>query len=303
MKRQIGILTVALCAGLWMVMLGPEGRPIVQAKEGSAENAGVLQMWEPATRGNLVYRDGGKEAVIYAADFALLYGELSDVSGKVFDPAEYTHMHRWEYQNSDDQVHTKYCVLCGDTLTDVHKAESEEDCVISVGGEEYPGRCYRCACGYQWEKEKTHVLTFDMVDEICHRSRCVLDGMEYCQGYEPVEEEHYAFSLTSDSFGTHHIKTCIDCGYQTEEETTTEPSADEISDEETTMPEPPEEETPDGETKESEPEKLPASEENGPDTAGPHEVSVSGNDCAGEEKQNGVEGEGKETADEGGEKR
>lgn len=302
MKRRIGILAAALCAGLWMTVLAPEGNSVVQAKEESTGNAGPLQVREPASQGNLVYRDGGKEAVIYAADFSFLYGKLSDVSGRVFDPAEYTHMHRWEYQNRDDRVHTKYCVLCGDTLTDVHKAESEEDCVISVGGEEYPGRRYRCACGYQWEKEKAHVLTFDMVDETCHRSRCLLDGTEYCQGYEPVEEEHYAFSITSDSSGTHHIKTCIDCGYQMEEETTTEPSADEISDEETTMPEPPEAEMSDEEIEESEPEKLPVLEENGPDMAGPYEVSVSGNDCAGEEEQNGIEGKGEETADEGGEK-
>lgn len=310
MKRQIRIAAAVLCIGLWVAAMVPEGQPVVQAKGESQGEKEIFQMPELASRGNLVYRDGGKEAAIYAADFSLLYGKLSAVSGEVFDPAEYTHMHRWEYQNRDDRVHTKYCVLCGDTLTDVHKAESEEDCVISDGKKEYPGRRYQCVCGYQWEKEKAHVLTFDMVDETCHRSRCLLDGTEYCMGYEPVEEEHYAFSLTPDSSGTHNIKTCIDCGYQTEEEpdspsvsenTVEEPA--EIPDEEMMIPELSEAEASDGNTEKPEQEKLPASEKNDPDMVGPHEVSVSGNDCVVEEGKKGMESERKETADKEGEKR
>lgn len=129
-------------------------------------------------------------------------------------------------------------------------------------------------------------------------------------GYEPVEEEHYAFSLTPDSSGTHNIKTCIDCGYQTEEEpdspsvsenTVEEPA--EIPDEEMMIPELSEAEASDGNTEKPEQEKLPASERNDPDMVGPHEVSVSGNDCVVEEGKKGMESERKETADKEGEKR
>ena len=120
MKRQMGILTAVLCAGLWMAALSPEGRMFAEAKEQNAEEKENLQVRELASRGNLVYRDGGEKAGIYAADFSLLFGKLSAVSGEVFDPAAYTHMHRWEYRNGDDRTHTKYCALCGAALTGVH---------------------------------------------------------------------------------------------------------------------------------------------------------------------------------------
>ena len=274
----------ALWAGLCMALLVLEGRPVVQAKEQGAGQKGILQMREPASRGNLIYRGGGKEAGIYESDFSLLWDRLSAVSGEVFDPAEYTHMHRWEYRDEDDRTHTRYCVLCGDTLTDMHKAESEEDCMISDGEKEYPGIRYQCVCGYQWKREKAHVPVFDIVDENCHRSRCLLDGTEYCPGYEPVEEEHYAFSFTPDPSGTHDIKTCIDCGYQTEEES-------EITDGETNEIEPDEPTAP--ETDGAEPDEPSVSE---PEEA--PEVSVSGNDCVEDEEQNGTEDKAKKTADE-----
>lgn len=286
MKRQMGILTAVLCAGLWMAALSPEGQMFAEAKEQNAEEKENLQVRELASRGNLVYRDGGEKAGIYAADFSLLLGKLSAVSGEVFDPAAYTHMHRWEYRNGDDRTHTKYCALCGAALTGVHKAESEEDCVIADGGEKYPGKRYRCACGYQWEKEKAHTLTFDMVDETCHRSRCLLDGTEYCLGYEPVEEEHYAFSRTQDSSGTHYIKTCIDCGYQTEEEMEQNEITEqaEIAEEETKQPEVTEPETIEQDW--SEP-----GEPQTPETDESPVLSVSGNDCAGKEGQEKMEGQ------------
>lgn len=296
MKRQMGILTAVLCAGLWMAALSPEGQMFAEAKEQNTEEKENLQVRELASRGNLVYRDGGEKAGIYAADFSLLFGKLSAVSGEVFDPAAYTHMHRWEYRNGDDRTHTKYCALCGAALTGVHKAESEEDYVIVDGGEKYPGKRYRCACGYQWEKEKAHTLTFDMVDETCHRSRCLLDGTEYCLGYEPVEEEHYAFSRTQDSSGTHYIKTCIDCGYQTEEEMEQNEITEqaEIAEEETEQAETAEEETKQPEVTETETIEQDWSESGEPQTPETDEspvLSVSGNDCAGKEGQEKMEGQ------------
>lgn len=72
-------------------------------------------------------------------------------------------------------------------------------------------------CGQQWVKEEAHVLVFEPVDENCHRSRCALEDAGYCQGYESVLEEHYAYYYIPDPDGAHHKKTCLDCGYQVEE--------------------------------------------------------------------------------------
>lgn len=72
--------------------------------------------------------------------------------------------------------------------------------------------------GYQGEREETHTLFFEAVDETCHRSRCRLDGTEFCPGYEPVAEEHYAYCYEPCEDGCHHVKICIDCGYRSEEE-------------------------------------------------------------------------------------
>lgn len=139
MRKQSWIWTAVLCAGLCMTALFPERPPVVQAKEQSAKKD-FLGTQELVSRGNLVYRDGGERAGIYAADFALLYGKLSAVSGKVFDPAEYTHVHQWEYRNGDGRTHIRRCAVCGIELTSAHSAESEEECMITSGGEEFPGR-------------------------------------------------------------------------------------------------------------------------------------------------------------------
>lgn len=274
MKKQIGIGTAFCCASLCIAALSLTGRPVVQAKEQSAEEKGILQEQALVSRGNLIYRDSAEEAGIYAADFSLLYGKLSAVSGEVFDPAEYTHIHQWEYKDVNDSAHTRHCILCGMELADKHRAENEEDCTIVSGDREFCGRRYQCICGYQWEREAAHTLTFDIVDETCHRSRCLLDGTAYCPGYEPIEEEHYAFSHTLNPSGTHYTKACIDCGYQTEEEVETESaSVSENSVEDALLPELSEaieEETP-------------------PEQSGLPEGSVSGNDCVVEESQIGME--------------
>lgn len=317
MKKQIEIGTGVFCASLCIAVLSLAGRSVVQAKEQSAEKKATLQERELVSRGNLIYRESAEEAGFYAADFSLLYGKLSAVSGEVFDPAEYTHIHQWEYRDVDDRTHTRRCTFCGMALTDKHRAESEEDCTIVSGDREFSGRRYQCVCGYQWERETAHTLTFDIVDEICHQSRCLLDGTAYCPGYEPIEEEHYAFSQTLNPSGTHYTKTCIDCGYQTEEEVETEnalsPELSEAIEEEATRSEVSEEEMtesseiieaetsqtvegetskPDsteavgGEPSESGTDELPPSEQGGT-SAG----SVSGNDCVVEEQQNGTEEE------------
>lgn len=274
MKKQIGIGAAFCCASLCIAALSLTGRPVVQAKEQSAEEKGILQEQELVSRGNLIYRDSAEEAGIYAADFSLLYGKLFAVSGEVFDPAKYTHIHLWEYKDVNDSAHTRYCILCGMELTDKHRAENEEDCTIVSGDKEFPGRRYQCICGYQWEREAAHTLTFDIVDETCHRSRCLLDGTAYCLGYEPIEEEHYAFSHTLNPSGTHYTKTCIDCGYQTEEEVETENvsvSENSVEDAQSLeLSEAIEEETP-------------------PEQSGLSEGSVSGNDCVVEESQIGME--------------
>ena len=67
MKKQSWIWTAALWAGLCIAGLLLAKRPVVQAKDREAEKG------ELASRGNLIYRDSGKEAGIYEADFSLLW--------------------------------------------------------------------------------------------------------------------------------------------------------------------------------------------------------------------------------------
>lgn len=324
MKKQIGIGTAFCCASLCIAALSLTGRPVVQAKEQSAEEKGILQEQTLVSRGNLIYRDSAEEAGIYAADFSLLYGKLSAVSGEVFDPAEYTHIHQWEYKDANDSAHTRHCILCRMELADKHRAENEEDCTIVSGDREFCGRRYQCICGYQWEREAAHTLTFDIVDETCHRSRCLLDGTAYCPGYEPIEEEHYAFSHTLNPSGTHYTKACIDCGYQTEEEVETENASvsensvedmqslelSEAIEKETTRPEVSGEEMPEsseiietetsqtveGGTSKPDSTEIAGGEaseskpdEQPPEQSGLSEGSVSGNDCVVEESQIGME--------------
>lgn len=174
---------------------------------------------EVNSRGAIVYQDDGEKAEIYAADLLFLKEKLDTVPDEIFSPSYYAHVHQWEYRNVNDRTHTKHCEKCGDAydLTNAHQAVREEDCTITIRGEEYPGSRYSCECGWQWMKEAAHALVFEQVDENCHRSRCVLEEEGYCQGYEPVLEEHYAYCYIPDPDGVHHRKICFDCAYQVEE--------------------------------------------------------------------------------------
>lgn len=206
-KETIRKLAVALSLALTATVFGTAG--VAQAK-------GV----ELASRGNLIYRDNGTNPEVYGEDFTLLKEKLDSIPDEVFSPAYYAHVHLWEYRDVNERTHTKHCEQCGEAfdLTNMHLAMQEESCAITSQGKEYPGRQYSCECGRQWVLEAAHTLIFELVDETCHRSRCALDDTDYCQGYEPILEEHYAYYYVSESDGTHHKKNCLDCAYQTEEE-------------------------------------------------------------------------------------
>lgn len=173
-----------------------------------------------SSRGTLIYDESEKGAQIYAADFLLLRDKLDSISNTVFEPTQYTHFHQWEYRNINEETHTRHCESCGSAsdMVSAHRAQRREGCSIFHNGEEYPGIRYTCICGYQWEQEASHTLSFEAVDENVHRSRCCLGDTEYCPGYEPVTEEHYAFFYKPCEDGLHHIKVCMDCGYRHEEE-------------------------------------------------------------------------------------
>lgn len=174
---------------------------------------------EVSSRGAIVYQNDSEKAEIYAADLLVLKEKLDTVSDEIFSPSYYAHVHQWEYKNVNERTHTKHCEKCGDAydLTNAHRAVCEEECTITSGGKEYPGRRYSCECGQQWVQEAVHALVFELVDENCHRSRCVLEEEGYCQGYEPVLEEHYAYYYIPDPDGVRHRKICFDCAYQVEE--------------------------------------------------------------------------------------
>ena len=175
---------------------------------------------ELLTRGNLVYRQKETGAQVYAADFLLLQDWLSTIPDTVFEPACYTHTHRWEYLDINGETHTRHCEICGSAydLVGAHKAKEMENCTFSYDGAEYAGTGYTCDCGYRWEREEAHTLVFDAVDENTHRSRCRLDGSDFCTGYEPAIEEHYAYHYKPCGDGKHHERICMDCGYQDQEE-------------------------------------------------------------------------------------
>lgn len=190
-----------IMAALLVLIFGVyEAAPAARAQEphrADAEGATNLQMLEAeqavawaglSSRGNLVYREGEKGAQVYAADFILLKDKLDTIPGTVFEPAGYTYSNRREYPDVKGNVLAGYGESCEYALDRM--------------------------CGYHPE----HVLVFEAVDETSHRSRCCLDGTAYCPGYEPVLEEHYAYSYEACDDGRHHEKICVDCGYRSREE-------------------------------------------------------------------------------------
>lgn len=175
-----------------------------------------------ASRGNLIYEDAGGDTEglkWYAEDLLMLKEKLAAIPSQCFDPACYTHEHCWVYQDIDENTHTRHCDGCGAAFdsTDAHVAVREERAVISCNGQEYSGRKFICDCGWQWMRETGHTLLHDPLDAVNHTIRCALDDSDYCQGYEPVTEEHYAYYYVPDDDGMRHGKVCIDCGYREEE--------------------------------------------------------------------------------------
>lgn len=104
MRKQGWILATVLCSVLCMSAPQSVGQPFVQAGERHAKQAGV---WELASRGNMVYQDGGNRAGIYAADFSLLQKRLSSVSGEIFDPDCYDHA-----EKAGNVIDMKYDLDC-----------------------------------------------------------------------------------------------------------------------------------------------------------------------------------------------
>lgn len=201
-KKRAAIAAVALLIGI-SATLGT-----AQAKEETF-----------VSRGSLIYEDGKGKTAWCAEDLLLISEKLSSIPERCYDPARYTHDHNWVYRDINDKMHTRHCDGCGTAydITNTHKAVREERCVIPHGEGSYSGRNYICECGWQWVRETGHTLLFEPVDAVSHTSRCVLDGTVYCQGYEPVTEEHYAYYYVPGEDGIHHEKVCLDCGWREEE--------------------------------------------------------------------------------------
>lgn len=175
-----------------------------------------------ASHGNFIYENSGRNGERlewYAEDLLLLKEKLSTIPEQCFDPACYTHEHCFVYRDITENTHTKHCEECGAAFDSIsaHAAVREERCTISHGGKEYLGRKFICECGWQWMRETGHTLLYEPSDAVNHTVRCALDGSAYCQGYEPVTEEHYAYYYVPDEEGMRHEKVCLDCGYREEE--------------------------------------------------------------------------------------
>lgn len=173
-----------------------------------------------SSRGNMIYQESDRQAAIYIEDLLLLRDKLSGIPEENFDPIRYTHTHSWEYRDVNKETHTRRCSLCGPAfdLVSRHKAERTESCLISSGTEDCPGKRCTCACGYQWTVEAGHTMTYEAVDETNHRICCILDGTEFCSGFRPIVEEHYAYNRLPCEDGLHHRKVCMDCEYDFGEE-------------------------------------------------------------------------------------
>ena len=171
------------------------------------------------SHGNLIYEGGYRNACFYAEDILLLEEKLSSIPEQCFDPLCYAHTHNWEYCQINERTHTRHCAECGEDndLTSVHRADGWESDTIIHEGKTYPAKRFTCDCGYQWRMELNHTITYETVDELSHRGRCVLDGTAYCLGYEPFVEEHYAWYYEMGEDELHHVKICFDCGLQMEE--------------------------------------------------------------------------------------
>lgn len=174
----------------------------------------------PVSHGNLIYEDGRGSACLYAADILLLEEKISSIPERGFDPLCYAHTHNWEYRDINESTHTRHCADCGEAndLISAHRAERWERDTIFYEGKSYPAKRYTCACGYQWRMELTHNLIYEATDELSHHGRCELDGTPYCTGYDPSEEEHYAWYYEGSDDELHHTKICFDCGYRIEED-------------------------------------------------------------------------------------
>ncbi len=168
-----------------------------------------------SSRGNMIYQESDRQAAIYIEDLLLLRDKLSGIPEENFDPIRYTHTHSWEYRDVNKETHTRRCSLCGPTfdLVSRHKAESTESCLISSGAEACPGIRCTCACGYKLTVEAGHTMTYVAVDETNHRICCILEGTEFCSGFRPIVEEHYAYNCLPCEDGLHHRKVCMDCEY------------------------------------------------------------------------------------------
>lgn len=190
-----------------------------------------------ASGGSLVYENREGKIAWYAEDLLLLREEISLIPEQSCDPVSHTHSHFWIYQDINEKTHTRHCEGCGNTLDTIssHTAVQEENCIISYKETTYPGRRYTCECGWQWVREEGHTLLYEPIDAVNHICRCELDGTAYCQGYEPVTQEHYAYYYSEDEDGSHQEKICLDCGYREE----TEPAGPALG-EPPELPEPPE---------------------------------------------------------------
>ena len=222
-KKRKGIaallaLTFGLCVTALTVRAEEKQAP--GSTPPAAELSEYTISWEGvSSRGSLVYQQEEKTAQIYAADFLFLKDRLGAIPDTVFDPSCYTHTHQWEYINISRDTHTRCCSLCGNTfdLVSAHKTELHESCSLHHEGSEYPGIRYTCVCGYQWEREEAHTPCFKAVDAASHKNECRLNGTEFCPGYEPITEEHYAYRYNPCKDGRRHERICMDCGYQSEE--------------------------------------------------------------------------------------
>lgn len=173
-----------------------------------------------ASSGNIVYREDGREVAFYMEDLSLLRDKISTIPADVFAPGRYANARRQKDRRVNRENPVQYYEICDSEYDRIcsHTAVREEETTITWHGKNYPGRRYTCDCGYQWVSEVSHTIVYDAVDSDSHRSRCELDGTEFCKGYEPVTEEHcdYRYEICQD--GIHHRKICVDCGYCIAEE-------------------------------------------------------------------------------------
>lgn len=176
----------------------------------------ALEQAAVRSHGNVMFEGEEGSILLCGEDVDYLMEKILSIPTETYDPAYYTHLHVWEYDQVNDSTHTRQCRICGENTLKPHTPDQQDEYSISYKGNTYPGVTYTCACGYQWIREAAHNLTYVQKSDSEHVTKCELSGTEYCSGRIEAEEPH-AYILVPEE-DNKHLRMCRLCSFEKEEE-------------------------------------------------------------------------------------